>query len=46
MDTDGDGVIDEKEMRIEFLNRELFIETVMNDGDRVSGALLVRQASV
>lgn len=38
VDTDGDGVIDEREIRIEYLNRELFVETVMNDGDRVSDA--------
>ena len=44
VDTDGDGVIDEQEMRIKYLNRELFIETVMNDGDRVSGALVWRQS--
>ena len=41
MDTDGDGVIDEQEIRIEYLNRELFVETVMNDGDRVSGRCLL-----
>jgi hypothetical protein len=35
VDTDGDGVIDEQEIRIKYLNRELFVETVMNDGDRV-----------